>query len=860
MTSICSKSRLSDKPIIECPMKISVRCLHWLLFIGLTTLAASTGVAQNTQPSASQLPAELETRFLNQMRRTCELESSLRGVRVLDITLLDGVLLLEGLVDQESQDREVQQEAESIVQSFPDLRELVPKGVSVERMQPFPIRSEHLPALQAELASGQFIIPGLQPMLRQTRLIDAYYDERGGLVMSGLCINQAAYHKMQASPDLAELPHRQIIIQLEDLLAQRLGPGPYRRLRLADNRVEIQFRPDPVPILQQRVTEHPELDGVLIESAYYDDQGIFRLDGYLAVDSQRERLAEFVVQHLPDPEVLRSSNELDQAVELLNKFPLDEWQAEFQRQLAAAADPQLQKSCLTRSLFLSPGELQIHLGTIGLEEDAPDIHAAILKVAEEVTRKLSTENRLIADGIKNVSMGDLARWADPTQSLQAVVATQAKFDGLRVDGVRFDATKDLALVGVIEDQEQAAAITEYLSNVPAISQSPLAQFPVSCGSLKTVELSRMLGQLRTWTSENMDEMFLERLYFDEASQLHLSGVCISIDDATELEQHFANVVRQHASAELLLAKQPDGTVAAPVTELKQVSPSLTQMLRQLITETDELKGMSIARGYYAPDGQFVVSGVQNNDRQAEQLKQLVDELLTRPEWKQRLAAGLKLDEFHTVPLTELLACLQDIMPAFPVFDGIVFTEAFHDEMDRLAFRGTTTLVDHSEALDALKTLLESEPSWKLRLSAGVTLDTLTPRPRARGNNPDAARTAIQRIRSGDYETALTQLTLVIRESRFDSLAWYLRSICHAQLGNDFLAHRDIYRAAMIEQTGQAAFRARLRGLERFVDPMRRDADERLSQAKRELDTRVPPLELFGVRAWQEAQQAAQENE
>ncbi len=826
--------------------------------------------AQQADPEKKPLPPDVAKAYLSRVRDLCQREP-LRGVRVSDCWLNKGSLVLAGLADSEEQLESLREEAGEQVEAIPGLLALVTAGVSVERVSIAPLRSQSLPRLQTAFATRRFTDPDWEAVLRQTRLDDAHFDRSGGLVLKGVCLNDDARAAMTAGERRPDLPAYRMIIEIEDLLQQQMTPPVYRRLGLADNRVEIDFLKNPVAAIQTAVAQRPALDGVLVRSAAYDSQGELRLEGLVESEEQREEFLKFLTSHLKASRVCRSSVEITAAASGLAMFSLDEWRTSLQRGLAESGETRWRKSLVSRAWFQGDGTVAVLVCGLGIDTGSEPYQKEFLKLALEVTGRLAADRPQVGKFVREVVVGGAESWADPVNELRTATAREPKYDGIRVDGAEFDASGGLAYDGVCNSPAQAVDFAQFAATVLKEARSPLAPLPASCKRMRGVSTASMLKELRTWSSQNLDEVWLERLHFSSKGRLRLEGMGIAASDELKCRTRALELLAPHPLANHLLVGDPLETA------VRVVQPSLTADLRKLVIEAPDLRGLSIQRGYYDADGLFLVSGVQDKDGQVGLLTKRVNDLPADSEIRLRLPAGLKTDRFAVVLLAQLVTCLNDVMPAFEACDGIRLTEAYHDEQNRLAFRGTRvfpnvknvkaaesavlnlskadyiwtgieTTVQRAES--AVLDLLKADPEWGIRVGGGVSLTGLTPIPQHARDEIKSRRADIfGLVRDKKYADAQRQLTEIIQQNPDDSLAWYLRGLCLESDGQLELARRDYLRVVILDRGNPAHAGVRSRSLEGLQGTLRVKADAQIKKVAAELTSGQSVDSLFGVKAW-----------
>ncbi|MBA4186796.1 MAG: hypothetical protein C0467_02135 [Planctomycetaceae bacterium] len=135
------------------------------------------------------------------------------------------------------------------------------------------------------------------------------------------------------------------------------------------------------------------------------------------------------------------------------------------------------------------------------------------------------------------------RVPDPGAFFQKAVAEKPALDGVRIDSrTEFGPDGKLVLTGLQPglDDKQLAELTTTVRDVlkklsTGTDANPgfkkLAELGVSIDKLEKVKVRELHADLRKWATENLDDVRLSRLYFDEQSKLVLT--CEAPDDAVK---------------------------------------------------------------------------------------------------------------------------------------------------------------------------------------------------------------------------------------------------------------------------------------------------------------------------------------
>ncbi|MCE9564089.1 MAG: hypothetical protein K8U57_18755 [Planctomycetes bacterium] len=180
------------------------------------------------------------------------------------------------------------------------------------------------------------------------------------------------------------------------------------------------------------------------------------------------------------------------------------------------------------------------LGGIVIGNDKPDtkaIEAAIAKGTAAAGWPAIKDGDL--EGLTNADN----RVPDPGPHFQKAIAEKPALDGVRIDSrTEFGPDGKLMLTGLQPglDDKQLAELTQTVRGVLTAlgtggdanpGYKKLAENGVSIDKLEKVKVRELHADLRKWATENLDDVRLNRLYFDEQSKLVLT--CEAPDDAVK---------------------------------------------------------------------------------------------------------------------------------------------------------------------------------------------------------------------------------------------------------------------------------------------------------------------------------------
>jgi hypothetical protein len=448
------------------------------------------------------------------------------------------------------------------------------------------------------------------------------------------------------------------------------------------------------------------------------------------------------------------------------------------------------------------------------------IHPTADAVRVLLPRRLDQESakwlKLPRPAKPQVEFGGIRRLDNPSKRLQAIVPEWRALDGVRIDNAYFDPQGRFGLIGLWKGAPQTVELESLLKSALRGEEEILLTRGLNWQQMIPVASDKLLKELRTWTTRNLEESYLETLFFDDSGRLTLKGFCKKGPQA--------NI----KAAEAQLSKRMDAllgtrSIRPSAVMLVQHSQSLTDHLRAQVPRDAALDGLRIDHGIYDADGRFLLSGVQDHRGQAEHLDPLLRAAAETTEWAQQLPNGWRIGTFDPYPLRPLLDTLARKMPIDPVFDGVIFTRAFYDAQGQLVFAGTVVGRPTRPGIeDRIKRMLNLDTHLGVRVSLQAQKKEI-----ARAEQATAI--ALGRILAGDFVSSVPLLDLALLHDPEDTTSWYLRAACNLTQGDPALAERDLRRLISLERNNDNARRARYRRLERFQGGLRMRIDALIDQ-------------------------------
>jgi tetratricopeptide (TPR) repeat protein len=396
----------------------------------------------------------------------------------------------------------------------------------------------------------------------------------------------------------------------------------------------------------------------------------------------------------------------------------------------------------------------------------------------------------------------------------------------------------------------------------------------------------LLLQLRTWIAaqEDIDEIWLERFYFDALGKARVSGFATRPQDKEKALRHLPTFLPRFDSQKLPPIEKAPGeptgasrrvegalTPAAYTTRIAEqepkddgplvldVLPSVGQHLRDNIPKVKTCDGLRIDRCFYDPNGVLRIEGLADHAGQSNELKQFLDVENAPFDRKRQLPRGWSEGRQVVIALRPMMASLAENLPSLPEFDGLRFSRAHHDPKNRLVLTGQAVGdPDPQQLANSVKKLLQTHPRWRLRTTFGVVVEISDKRPadvelanrltfRAlhllQVNIGEARVDPIPHASIGwlthawpfepglpralptdnDYDAAIHNLDAALLHNPKSVLAWYLRGYLLQTKNRIDLAQRDFRRMAALEAQDPELRHNRILALELVQGVLRQNA-------------------------------------
>jgi hypothetical protein len=746
-----------------------------------------------------------------------------------------------------------------MTQQKPAVAQLRFAGEKHLQMQLWPWQ-DVMPKAQERLAQGDFV----QHRTRIDRAFLKYDDKQRGIPY--LHMEGANLHPTEIEP--AE----KLRARLEPSFAD-LPPITFEHKMNLDG---IRFLESPIYALQTEAVER-SLDGLLFADGRYDDAGKLHLGIVIGAPDQRAIARKMVAAHPVPAGVIRPKDAKDQPIVEFTEIPWRDTLHQMQGWLARHNETLLKKSRLDRAFFSYPKSRigpDLNMALVGIYPKKDALTARLKKYLQSYTN-LSVTDQLRAGPVAVVPV--IENLDNPATIVQTKISEMPALDGVRLDDASFDKNGKLLLHGFWAGKSQQANLDKFVQQILTPAHTVL-KHGINFAPMQDFDSPALLLQLRTWIAdqEAIDEVWLERFYFDELGKTRVSGFSTRPQDKEKAVRQLPKFLPRFDSQKLP-PLEPDVKDAAPPKKKEVVPvaflqeqkddgpivldalPNIAQYLRDNIPKVAKCDGLRIDRCFYDPKGVLRIEGLADHAKHTEELKAFLDDEKAPFDRKRQLGRGWGEGRQIVIALRPMMVSLAENLPNLPEFDGLTLTRAHHDPKNQLVLTGHAVgNPDAKELAKTLKRLLETHPRWRLRTTFGVVLDITDKRPadvelanrlmyRAlhllQVNIGEAGVDPLPHAAIGwmshawpfdprlpralptdsDYDTALQNLDAALLHNPKSVLAWYLRGYILQMKNRGDLSLRDFRRMAALEAEDRELRHKRILALELVQGSLRQSA-------------------------------------
>lgn len=711
------------------------------------------------------------------------------------------------------------------------------------------------PRGQGRLAAGDF----LQHRTRLDRVFLRYDDAARG--RPAVHLGGVSLHPTEVEP----------ADQLRKRLEQSLGGLLPTDLTHDWNSQRLQFLSSPIYDMQAKAVAD-KLDGMLFADGRYDAEGNLHFIVAIGAPAQKAA-ATTITQKTPFPNGMLRGKE--QAKLDFIELAWEEFLNEVQHWMARSSDSLLRKSRLDRGYFSYPASKVgpvLNLAFLGIYPQKPS-HAARLKSHLGRYADIALRDQLRAGPIAAAPI--VQNIDNPATTVQTKVPEQPILDGVRLDDASFDKSKKLILHGIWTGKEQQDPL-ERLIRDTLTPGHPALQHGINWSALQAYDIAGLLLSMRTWVAgqEKIDEVWLERIYFDAAGAVRVAGFFTRPPDRDRAVRKLADMLPIFESKKLPAIqedaeeKAPPKKGVVPVAFVQQPKdagpfkldqlPNIGQHLRDNIPKNTKCDGLRIDRCFYDAKGVLRIDGLADHLAHTQELQPFFDDDVPFDR-KRQLAKGWGEGRQTVIRLHPMMVSLAENLPSLGEFDGLVLSRAHHDAANRLVLSGNAVGEHDPKQLAAtLKRLLDTHPRWQIRTTSGVVLNITDKRAADRELakrltyralhllqvNIGEARVEpayptklgwwshawpfdekLPRVRptDEDYDDVLDYTEVALRHDPRNVLTWYLRGYALQAKNRSDLTLRDFRRLAAIETDDPVLRHDRIINLELVQGRLRQSA-------------------------------------
>ncbi|MBI3821511.1 MAG: hypothetical protein HY289_02400 [Planctomycetes bacterium] len=530
------------------------------------------------------------------------------------------------------------------------------------------------------------------------------------------------------------------------------------------NSSQMRFLVSPIYALQTEVVGR-NIEGMLFADGLYDKFGMLHLSVAVASEGQRETVLDIVKTTPMLPGVIGPRDDKTAPRIDFNPLPWDDIFEQMQIALSRDNDTLLRKTRVDRGVFSFPASKigpDLTFATVGIYPKN-DVYLARLKKRFDGFVELYLTDRLQAGPVAALPI--VQHVEDPAPILQPKVADDAALDGVRLDDASFHRDGSLVFHGMWVSKDQQRRLEDLIRDT-LTGDHPALRRGIHWGSMQDFDSPALLHEMRTWVSgqETIDEVWLERFYFDAAGQVRIAGFATRVPDRDKSIAKLKDYLPKFANQKLpaiqppIVPKEPDkkepekkdekiscgtpfqwcecsttplewhATNAQPEAKVDDrfkldLLPNIKQYLRDNIPKVVKCDGLRVDRCYYDPQGVFRIEGLADHANHTQELKTFLDDELAPFDRKRQLARSWKEGRQTVIPLRPMMIALDEQLPSLSEFDGVTFRRAHHDPQNRLVLTGSAIgEASIKDMTPILKRLLETHEFWRLRTTEGLVID------------------------------------------------------------------------------------------------------------------------------------------
>ena len=703
-----------------------------------------------------------------------------------------------------------------------------------------------IPKAQERLAKGDFV----QHRTRIDRAFLKYDDVQRGvpyLHMDGVNLHPT---EVEPAPKLRQ--------RLEPTFAD-LPPITFEHKMNLDG---IRFLESPIYALQTEAVER-SLDGLLFADGRYDDVGKLHLGVVIGAPDQRPVARKMVEAHPVPAGVIRPKDAKDQPIVEITEIPWRGTLHQMQGWLARHNETLLKKSRLDRAFFSYPKNRigpDLNMALVGIYPKKDVLTARLKKYLQSYTN-LAISDQLRAGPVAVVPV--IENLDNPATIVQTKISEMPALDGVRLDDASFDKNGKLLLHGFWVSKNQQAILDKFAHEILTPAHTAL-KHGINFGPMQDFDSPALLLQLRTAIAdqEDIDEIWLERFYFDALGKTRVSGFSTRPADKEKAVRRLPKYLPRF-DRQQLPPIEPDMKDADPPKDdgpiVLERLPNIAQLLRDNIPKVAKCDGLRIDRCFYDPKGVLRIEGLADHAKHTADLQPFLDDEKAPFDRKRQLGRGWGEGRQVVIALRPMVVSLAENLPSLPEFDGLTLTRAHHDPKNQLVLTGHAVGdPDAKELAKTLKRLLETHPRWRLRTTFGVVLDISDKRPAdvELANRLTYRALHLLQVNIGeahvvplplaaigwmshawpfdprlpralptdsDYDTALQNLDAALLHNPKSVLAWYLRGYILQTKNRTDLSLRDFRRMVAMEAEDRELRHNRILALELVQGSLRQSA-------------------------------------
>lgn len=616
-----------------------------------------------------------------ELRKACSGDDALKGSAIHSVSIDDDKrqLQIRGWVARKEQLALLETKARSLIETSPELKRECDAGLILDTVKVLSI-ADQVPKLQSDFDAGRGFEHDaeLRLLLRHTRIDAGTFDDQAKLTFR--VVSVGVNEKSGA-----------IAPKLVVVLRTRLQSAEMKFADLPEIAVAAAVHDHPIRPIMKALAQDDTLRDARIVSAWFDNKGTLRLDGFIAKEEQRKPVEAAVLALAKDPltrEIVANSGDKDAKPNVLLRLTLfdpAEKTIALQKQLVQYAVKE-NKPLLRRAVIHDVAPKVVLRKDGGDATDAggaSHVYRVAIRMFATASERTAIETDLaiwlptVLPSVIDTNLTPMAVRLIATVNDPPMPALQAKIverglDGAVVTDVRHDESGRLELLGRLHapmpeaTRALDAVAKDVLADVPRWTVETITPHEWKLSKPAAPAWSEVIVATQQKLADTKSEacrVRLDRLYFQYVNRklmLHAVGAFV--------------VDRPQESPTLALLAAIDGTIvsrdmiAVDTGKIKTFANPLLE-IQNRTTERGDLDGVRLTHVSYSAAGDLRFDGFLGEPNQKAKLTTLIADRLDKMPGAIRLSndanakSGWSLDGVTSYPLAKATLAWPDFLRA-----------------------------------------------------------------------------------------------------------------------------------------------------------------------------------------------------